>query len=155
MNKTFNATSIYELMQQVPDEASATAFFEMWRWGESPSCPHCGSLETSAVPNGKPMPHRCRSCRKHFSVRTGTVLAEAKVPLHKWLLSIYFFHTSRKGVSSVQLAKEIGVTQKTAWFLMHRIRVAMEHKGGLLDGEVEVDETYIGGKERNKHARQR
>ena len=155
MNQSLNATSIYEFMAQIPDEAAATDFFEEWRWGGTPYCPRCGSVNTARVPSGKPMPHRCRDCRKHFSVRIGTVLEEGHAPLHKWLLAIYFFHTARKGVSSVHLAKEIGVTQKTAWFLAHRIRRAMAYRGGLLSGDVEVDETYIGGKEKNRHESKR
>lgn len=147
--------SLYEFNQQFPNEQSAVAFFENRRWGVAPYCPHCGSLSVSPIVGGKPMPHRCKDCRKHFSVRTGTVLAESKIPLHKWLLAIYMLHTARKGVSSVQMAKEIGVTQKTAWFLDHRIRKAMEHRGGLFSGEIEVDESYIGGKERNKHSSKR
>ena len=155
MNKSLQSTSIYELLQQIPDEETATAFFEMWRWGETPTCPHCGSDAISAIANGKPMPHRCRDCRKYFSVRTGTVLAEGKVPLLKWVMAIYSLHTARKGVSSVQMAKQIGVTQKTAWFLNHRIRAAMQYRGGLMSGEVEIDESYFGGKESNRHESKR
>ena len=142
--------SLYDFFQQFPDEASAVAFFEHRRWGGEPYCPHCGSLAVVAVVGGKPMPYRCRDCRKHFSVRTDSVLAESKLPLHKWLMAIYMLHTARKGVSSIQMAKELDITQKTAWFLNHRIREAMAHRGGLFSGEIEVDEAYIGGKEREK-----
>jgi len=144
--------SRYEFMRQFPDEQPAVAFFEDRRWGDRPYCPHCGSLSVSKVPNAKPMPYRCKDCRGHFSVRTGTVLGESKLPLHKWLMAIHMLHMARKGVSSVQMAKELGVTQKTAWFLNHRIREAMTNRGGLFTGEIEVDESYFGGKERNRHA---
>ncbi len=157
MNKAMPETmSLYEFLKMFPDEASATAFFEERRWNRESYCPHCGSVRNvSAIPDGKPMPYRCRDCRKHFSVRTSTVLAESKLPLHKWLLAIFMLHTARKGVSSIQMAKEIGVTQKTAWFLNHRIREAMKHRGGLFRGQIEVDEAYIGGKAENMHKHQR
>ena len=144
--------SLYEFFREFPNEDAATTYFENRRWQNRLYCPRCGSVNAATIASRKPMPYRCRDCRKHFSVRTGTVLAESKLPPHKWLMAIYMLHTARKGISSVQMAKELGVQQRTAWFLQHRIRKAMEHRGGLFNGEVEVDEVYIGGKETNKHA---
>lgn len=147
--------SVFGFFKRFPDEAAAVAYVEGKRWPEGTWCPHCGAFECSRVKSGKPMPWRCRSCRKHFSVRTGTVFAESPLPVQTWLLAAYLMTSARKGISSVQLAKELGVTQKTGWFLEHRIREAFKRRGGLLGPEVEIDEAYIGGKEHNKHARKR
>ena len=149
------AISIIELMELVPNEDVAVAFFEEKRWKNQLYCPRCGSLDASPVRSRKPMPYWCGDCRSYFSVRTGTVMEGSNLPLRKWLLAIYLMHTSRKGVSSTQMARLIGVTQKTAWFLGHRIREAMAYRGGLMFETVEVDETYIGGREGNKHSNKR
>ena len=147
--------SLDEFFQVFPDEAAAVQYVESLQWPTGAACPKCGSGAVSRVKSGKPMPWRCRDCRKHFSVRTGTVLAESKLGIHKWLLAAYLMTIARKGISSVQLAKELGVTQKTAWFLEHRIREAMAARGSLPRNTVEMDETYLGGKENDKHASQR
>jgi len=152
--------SLYQFFAKFPDEESARLYFENKRWAGETVCPHCGSETVSECKDHKPMPYRCKSCRKHFSVRTGTVLAESRLPLHKWMMAMYMLTTARKGISSVQMAKELGVTQKTAWFLAQRIRECwMSDQGSnntdKMDGVVEVDETYVGGKSKNMHAYQR
>ena len=134
-----------------PDEQTAREWFESTVWGDERVCGHCGSVRTSVVKSGKPMPYRCKDCRKYFSVKTGTALACSNLPLRKWALAIYLCLTNLKSVSSMKLKRDLGVTQKTAWFMMHRIRESWLQRPMGFAGPVEVDESYFGGLERNKH----
>ena len=143
--------TLIELARMFPDEESSKQWFEKILWPDGTQyCPQCASIDTYECKHVK-MPYRCRDCGKYFSVKTGTVMAGSPVPLLKWLYAIYLDTTSLKGVSSMKLHRDLGVTQKTAWFMQQRIREAFAALGPNVrfDGPVEVDESYFGGKRRN------
>ena len=148
--------SLLDLARMFPDEDTAREWFEAQIWGDKRTCPRCGSDRTREASH-KTMPYWCTAGRHYFSVKTGTVLESSKVPLQKWVWAIYLEATSLKGVSSMKLHRDLGVPQNTAWFMLHRIRAAFSTfaQGMTFAGPVEVDETYIGGLERNKHASQK
>jgi len=142
------------------NEEKALAHIEASRWPDGePTCPHCGSTRTRKM-GGKTQAgmHLCNDCRDKFTVRTGTVMERSHVPLHKWLLATHLMAASKKGMSAKQMERMLGVTYKTAWFLCHRIREAMDGAAGnapLGGGNtvVEADETYVGGKQKNRATR--
>ena len=142
--------SLIQLMEMFPDNAAAEQWFEETRWGGDRYCPHCGSTKTLETKNRSPMPYWCSDCRSYFSVRTGSPIESSRVPYRKWVLAIYLHVTSLKGVSAMKLHRDLDVAYKTAWFMLHRIREARgDDKSGLMEGPVEADETYVGGKRKN------
>ncbi|HEX4956257.1 MAG TPA: IS1595 family transposase [Thermoanaerobaculia bacterium] len=153
-----NTKADYQLLTRlISDETAAREYLESLRWPDGPVCPHCGCSEAYRLVAKKVSARparagllKCKSCRKQFTVKVGTIFEDSNLPLNKWLFAISLMTSSKKGISAHQLHRTLGVTYRTAWHVCHRIRKAMEREplAGLLTGIVEADETFVGGKKR-------
>ena len=150
--------SLKALFRAFPDDRTAERWFIETRWPDGIACHYCGSVNVQVGCKHKTMPFRCREkgCAKRFSVRTGTVMQSSKLGFQVWAIAGYLMSTNLKGISSMKLHREVDITQKSAWHLAHRLRDTFAGRDGeLMSGPVEADETFIGGKESNKHEAQR
>ena len=148
-----NGLTFIEVADMFRDEETAREWIADQRWPDGPHCPHCGSHNVQCGISHKTMTHRCREkeCGKRmFSIKTGTVMEASNLPYRAWAVGIYLFTTNIKGVSSMKLHRELGISQKAAWFMLHRLRLAFDAETGPFTRPVEVDETHIGGKRKNK-----
>lgn len=145
--------NLTDLQKFFHSEEVCRQWFEELRWGGNPVCPHCATASKPyKLKDGKNYECSDKNCRSRFSVTVGTIFENTKLPLQKWFFAIYILSSHKKGISSLQLSRDLGITQKSAWFVNHRIREMLaSEKPEMLEGIVEVDETYIGGKEHFKH----
>ncbi len=138
-----------------PDDQTAEAWFVETRWPDGIRCAHCDSDHIKDNAQHPTMPFRCNTCKKQFSVKTNSVMHSSKIGYQKWAIAFYLVTTSLKGVSSMKLHRDLGVTQKTAWHMLNRIRESYSEANAMFDTEVEVDESYFGGTEGNNHAKEK
>ncbi len=147
--KTFK--NILDFMSFFSSEKKCYEFFKLNIWKEGAFCPHCGSNEVYEYASNFKK-NRCKDCKCDFSIRKGTIFEESRMSLQKWFMCIYLMNSNKKGISSLSLSRQVGITQKTAWFVLQRLRhVASSGMGSMFGGTNEIDETYVGGKEGNKH----
>lgn len=144
-----------ELFRMFPDDETAEKWFIKIRWPDGVFCHGCGGFNILMRKNRRPQPFHCRDCRKDFSTKTGTLMQGSNIGFQKWAIALYLFSTNLKGVSSMKLHRDLGITQKSAWHMAHRIRETWQETTFLFPGPVEVDETYVGGKVRNMTAKKR
>ena len=144
--------NLKEMMQRFSDDATCREYLEQQRWNGTPVCPHCASVGGYKLADGKTYKCKQKGCAKKFTVTVGTVFEASNIPLNTWFYAVYVATAHKKGISSLQLSRDLGITQKSAWFMLHRIREAFKiNAPEVLEEIVEVDETYVGGKLKNKH----
>lgn len=143
--------SLLQVLDFFKPEETCISYLGQSRWNDTPTCPHCGNVGAYVTNRG--FKCKAKECNKKFTVTTGTIFENTKISLRTWFAAMYLCTAHKKGISSLQLSRDLNITQKTAWFLLHRIREMLNnHKQEVFEGGIEVDETFVGGKNKNRHA---